>query len=75
MTRASLTLLHAFIFSFTLHAAGAPPPPRDVSAELRLIVVQRGIPGLIAGIVDKEGLVALGAAGVRRLARISHRPY
>jgi CubicO group peptidase (beta-lactamase class C family) len=41
-------------------------PPRDVSAELKTIVVQSGVPALVAGIVGKDGLIALGAAGVRR---------
>lgn len=67
MTYTAIALLLVSTFTLSLNAADAPTPPRDVSAELRPIVVQRGIPGLIAGIVDKDGLVALGAAGVRRL--------
>lgn len=65
MTRTALTLFLAFAVPFALHAD--TPRPRGVSADRRPIVVQRGVPGLIAGIVDKDGLVALGAAGVRRL--------
>jgi CubicO group peptidase (beta-lactamase class C family) len=66
MTRIALTLLFALAVPFTLHADSPKQALRDISSDLRPIVVQRGVPGLIAGIVDKDGLVALGAAGVRR---------
>lgn len=62
--------LRAFILCLLLLGRSAfpdQPPPRNVSADLRTLVVQSGVPGLIGAIVDKDGLVAIGAAGVRRM--------
>lgn len=62
MTRAPRALLLIVAIAVPVFPEG----PRDVSAELRTIVVQRGVPGLVAAAIDANGLVALGAAGVRR---------
>lgn len=60
----------AFVLCLLLFEQAAlpdQPAPRNVSADLRTLVVQSGVPGLIGAIVDKDGLVAIGAAGVRRM--------
>jgi CubicO group peptidase (beta-lactamase class C family) len=49
--------------------AASRPVPRDVSALLVDLPQKHGVPGLVAGLVDLDGLVAIGAAGVRRADR------
>jgi CubicO group peptidase (beta-lactamase class C family) len=41
-------------------------PPRDISATLAPILEKHQIPGMVAAVVDAEGTVMLGAAGVRK---------
>jgi CubicO group peptidase (beta-lactamase class C family) len=64
MTRFRLAVVLGLLLS--LPAFSDESAPRDVSAELKTIVVQSGVPGLIGGVINEHGLVALGAAGVRR---------
>ncbi|MDZ4859747.1 MAG: serine hydrolase domain-containing protein [Candidatus Hydrogenedentes bacterium] len=65
MTR-TITAFLSVLFFIPPNVSADERKPRDVSAELRTIVVQSGMPGLTAAIVDTHGLVAIGAAGVRR---------
>lgn len=65
MRRSIAALLCVQFLAFSTRA-DAVQPPRDISAELRTLVVQNNVPALFGGIVDASGLAALGAAGVRR---------
>ncbi|NUM55373.1 MAG: beta-lactamase family protein [Candidatus Hydrogenedentes bacterium] len=65
MTRFRVAIAALLVLSYSIRAEVAPTP-RDVSAELRTIVVQNDVPALFVGVVNESGLVALGAAGVRR---------
>jgi len=67
MIRVPLSPLILFILLPRVAFADSAAKPRDISSELRTIVVQSGLPGLVAATVDAEGVVAIGAAGVRRL--------
>lgn len=65
MTRRTAFLLAHAVLTVCAVAQSAPAP-RDLSADLRTFVVQRGIPGMCAAVVREDGVTALGAAGVRR---------
>jgi CubicO group peptidase (beta-lactamase class C family) len=47
-------------------ATKGPAPPRDVSPLVASILERHEVPGMVGAIVDTHGVVAIGAAGVRR---------
>ncbi|HRK33375.1 MAG TPA: serine hydrolase domain-containing protein [Candidatus Hydrogenedentes bacterium] len=58
-------VLWAFLFAQFSHAT-EPVQPTDVSADLRAIVVESQVPGLVAALVNTDRIVASGVAGFRR---------